>query len=161
MARRSSTKEAKESSTPVKAASPDETQTQAVGKWNVLFTFTRRQHLLPLTIALIIAIITGATGPALSIFTGKIFDTFANYASGKLDRDAFKSQLSKDSLILASIGVLTFVLGAATFTTFLLFGETQAKTARDTVFEGLLAKPQAWYDTRKTGVRALVARLNT
>lgn len=153
--------EAKGNVAPVVETLSDETEGRPPGKWRVLFTFTKRQHLLPLGIAINIAVLDGATGPAMSIFTGKIFDTFANYASGKLAKDAFKGQLTKDSLILASIGLMTFAFGAGTFITFLLYGELQARTARDAVFEGLQARPQAWYDTRKTGVRALVARLNT
>ena len=48
-------------------------------------------------------------------------------------------------------------LASSTFyALFLVFGELQARSARERMFEALLQKDIAWYDTRKGGVAALL-----
>jgi ATP-binding cassette subfamily B (MDR/TAP) protein 1 len=129
--------------------------------WRTLFAFTRRQHIVPLSLALFTSITAGATGPALTIFVGKLFDTFAQYASGALDHDTFEKKMSQQAVYLAVLGILSFLLGGGSYVGWITFGETQARACRSAIFNGLLRKPISWYDTRRSGPKALVARLNT
>ena len=142
---------------PLSAPKKDKTKS----KWRDLFAFTRRQHSLALGLALAVSLAAGVVGPALSIFLGKLFNTFAEFASGKIDNAHFRAELSKDSLYLALIGLLSFTFGFGSFSAWMTFGELQARTCREEVFDGLLGKSIKWYDTRRSGVKALVARLNT
>lgn len=147
--------------TPTSPTSPTSKNRKNVSRWRDLFAFTRKQHALPLGAALFVSIVAGVVGPALSIFLGKLFDTFAEFSSGKIDNTKFRADLSKDSLYLALIGLLSFFFGSGAFSAWMAFGELQARTCREEVFDGLLDKPVEWYDTRRSGVKALVARLNT
>jgi len=147
--------------TPLTPTSPPSKDGKNVSRWRDLFAFTRKQHALPLGAALLVSVAAGVVGPALSIFLGKLFNTFAEFASGKIDNTHFRAELSKDSLYLALIGLLSFFFGSGAFSTWMAFGELQARTCREEVFDGLMNKPVEWYDTRQSGVKALVARLNT
>jgi len=147
--------------TPLTPTSPTSKNSKKVSRWRDLFAFTRKQHALPLSAALFVSIAAGVVVPALSIFLGRLFNTFAEFSSGKIDNTKFRADVSKDSLYLASIGLLSFFFGSGAFSTWMSFGELQARTCREEVFDGLLDKPVEWYDTRRSGVKALVARLNT
>jgi hypothetical protein len=39
------------------------------------------------------------------------------------------------------------------------FGESQAKSARDRMFEGMLDKEMEWYDSQQVGIGALLIRV--
>lgn len=129
--------------------------------WKTLFTFTTRRHALPLSCAISVSIAAGAAGPALSIFVGKIFNSFADFAGGKITKQEFESQLVKDSLYLAALGLVSFLSSAGSFAAWVIFGEMQARTCRAVLFDGLMERPISWYDTRKSGAKALVACVNS
>ena len=138
----------------------DENAPESSG-WKALFTFTTRAHTLPLACAIFVSIAAGAAGPALSIFVGKIFNSFADFAGGKITKQEFESQLVKDSLFLAALGLVSFLSSAGSFAAWVIFGEMQARTCRAVLFDGLMKRPISWYDTRRSGAKALVARVNT
>jgi len=146
--------------TPVSPSTPAKDSTN-VSRWRDLFAFTRKKHAPTLGAALFVSVAAGVVGPALSIFLGRLFNTFAEFASGKIDNTKFRADLSRDSLFLALIGLLSFFFGSGAFSSCMAFGELQARTCREEVFDGLLDKPVEWFDTRRSGVKALVARLNT
>jgi hypothetical protein len=150
-----------EAKTPITPGLSTTNDKKSTAGWKTLFAFTRKQHILPLSLALFTSISAGATGPALTIFVGKLFDTFAQYASGKLDHDAFERKISQQAVYLALLGLASFLLGGGSYIGWITFGETQARTCRSAIFAGLLEKPVSWYDTRRSGPKALVARLNT
>jgi len=129
--------------------------------WKTLFAFFTRRHSLPLACAIFVSIAAGAAGPALSIFVGKIFNSFADFAGGKITTQEFESQLVKDSLYLAALGLVSFLSSAGSFAAWVIFGEMQARTCRAVLFDGLMGRPISWYDTRRSGAKALVARVNT
>ena len=129
--------------------------------WKTLFTFTTRRHSFPLACAIFVSIAAGAAGPALSIFVGKIFNSFADFAGGKITEQEFENQLVKDSLYLAALGLVSFLSSAGSFAAWVIFGEMQARSCRAILFDGLMERPISWYDTRKSGAKALVARVNT
>jgi len=60
---------------------------------------------------------------------------------------------------MVAVGVGSWLVRFIFFTSWLSFGELQAKSARDRLFTGLLYKDIAWYDRRKHGVGALSTRL--
>jgi ATP-binding cassette subfamily B (MDR/TAP) protein 1 len=45
------------------------------------------------------------------------------------------------------------------FTLFLTFGELQARSAREKIFNTLLKKDLEWYDTRENGIAAFLPSL--
>ncbi|KAK4953488.1 ATP-dependent permease, partial [Elasticomyces elasticus] len=138
-------------------ATGDETSQPA--PWKALFYFTTHSNLLPLISGIFFAIATGLISPTNSFLLGKIFDGFASLGSGKLTIDEFwKTELRYIYGTLA-VGGASWLLHSLFFTSWLIFGELNAKNARDRLFKGLLAKDIEWYDMRLNGIGAMLPRL--
>ncbi len=130
-------------------------------RWRSLFAFTTKKHTLPLCLALLLSMGSGIVSPLLAIFLGRIFDAFTNFGSGTLGEDEFRNDISTYSSYLAGLGLASWLLNGTFFMSWLAFGEVQARTCRGRIFNGLLDKPTEWYDTKKSGIGALVPRLQT
>ncbi len=127
--------------------------------WRSLFNFTARPHVFSLLLALTLAVASGIITPALSIFFGKVFDCFTTFGAGTISGSDLLKEVSKYGLALLGLGSASGLLNAGYFLFWLLFGECQAKSARDKLFDGMLEKEMRWYDMRKTGVDTLISRL--
>lgn len=129
--------------------------------WPALLTFTEKKQFPHLAGAILVTIGAGAVLPIYNVFFGKVLDTFTDYAAGRLDESSFLHKLSLDCGIIACIGLASWVLDGAYLMLWILVGEMQARACREMLFEELLGKPVAWYDTRKSGIAALMPRLQT
>jgi ATP-binding cassette, subfamily B (MDR/TAP), member 1 len=130
-------------------------------QWKSLFNFFSRQQAPLLTIALFLSTAAGVTGPALAIFFGKIFDAFSAYGAGAADGDMLMHKVSTDSIALCVLGGTVWFLKGGCFALWMVFGELQAKNARDVLFQSLLEKDLEWYEMREGGIGALLPRLQT
>ncbi|EKG15411.1 Putative ABC transporter protein [Macrophomina phaseolina MS6] len=128
-------------------------------QWKDLFNFTTRKHLPILVLAVALSILTGLAVPANAYLLGKIFDAFSKQAAGTITGGTLKSEVSKYSIYLLGLAAGNFVLNTAFFATWMLFGELQARSARERVFVALMKRNMTWYDQRKNGVAAIVPRL--
>ncbi len=136
---------------------PDEQPRRA--RWSALFNFTTRQHAVPLTLALVFSVISGIVIPAVSIFMGRIFNQFTEFGGGKIGGQELVRKVSVNCIALVAIGTGSWLLNGGYFMFWLVFGELQAKSVRDKLFDGLMQKDMEWYDLRKNGVGALIPRL--
>ena len=130
-------------------------------EWRSLFYFSSRQHLPLLIVALFLSTAAGIAGPALAIFFGKIFDAFSAYGSGAADGHTLTHKVSTDAIALCVLGGTVWLVKGGYFALWMVFGELQAKTARDLLFQNLLEKDFAWYEMRTSGIGALLPRLQT
>lgn len=130
-------------------------------KWKSLFNFSSRQHAPILIVALSLSAAAGITGPALAIFFGKIFDSFSAYGSGAADGAMLTRKVSNNAMALCVLGGTVWVLKGGYFGLWMVFGELQAKNARDRLFQNLLEKDLEWYEMRTSGIGALLPRLQT
>jgi ATP-binding cassette subfamily B (MDR/TAP) protein 1 len=69
--------------------------------------------------------------------------------------------VSLDALALVGLGSASWLLNGGYFMLWLAFGELQAKSVREKLFDGMLEKDMEWYDMRKNGIGALVPRFQT
>ena len=129
--------------------------------WRALFSFTRKNHLPFLLVALIFSLSSGVAIPALAIFLGKLFNLITNFGAGRIDGDDLVAKTSTYGLYLVALGCASAVLNAGYFGFWVWFGELQAKAVRDRLFDGLLEKDMEWFDMRTAGVNAMVQRLQT
>ncbi|MCJ1292429.1 hypothetical protein MMC34_003979 [Xylographa carneopallida] len=152
--------EAEESVDQAGSDSADEEYLQHA-KWISLFNFTSKAHILPLAVAACLSVSSGIVIPALAIFLGKIFDTFTDYGAGTISGSDLTKQTSLNGLYLLGLGSVSWILNGSFFMFWLLFGELQARHIREMLFDGMLQKEMAWYDMRKSGVNAMIPRLQT
>jgi ATP-binding cassette subfamily B (MDR/TAP) protein 1 len=59
-------------------------------------------------------------------------------------------------LILTRIIALNWMANSFYFFFFLTFGELRARGARNRIFDALIKKDMAWFDTRETGIAAFL-----
>ena len=127
--------------------------------WRALFSFTTAAHIFPLAAAIILSLASGIVIPTLAILLGKLFDQFTKYGGGAIDGHSLVHRISVYGLYLVGLGSGAILLNAGYFGFWLVFGELQAKSVRDKLFDGLLEKDMAWFDMRKAGVSTFLNRL--
>ena len=127
--------------------------------WRALFNFTTKAHLFALVVAIVLSVISGIVVPTLAIFLGKLFDLFTKYGQGAISGHELVHKVSVYGLYLVGLGAGVILLNAGYFGFWLFYGELQAKSVRDKLFDGLLEKDMEWFDMRKAGVNTLISRL--
>ena len=129
--------------------------------WSSLFIFTTKAHIFTLLAALVVSIISGLIIPTLALFLGMIFNSFTEYGTGSITGDKLLASVSRNVTYLAILASANYVLSSGYFILWLIFGELQAKSAHDKVYNDMLRKEMEWFDMRKAGVSALMPRLQT
>jgi ATP-binding cassette subfamily B (MDR/TAP) protein 1 len=124
--------------------------------WKALFGFTTKKHLPIFTGAMLSALIAAATLPVFAIIYGLIFRDYTDYGAGKLDSIALRSSVTRYCLILTGIASVNWMANSVCFFFFVTFGELQARSARNKIFDALMSKDMAWYDTRETDTAAFL-----
>ncbi|KAL8938824.1 MAG: hypothetical protein Q9216_003684 [Gyalolechia sp. 2 TL-2023] len=121
-----------------------ETSQASNARWRSLFAFTSRSHLLPLCLALTLSVASGAVAPVLSYLLGKVFDCFTSFGGGKYGGPELIRRVSKYAIGLTGLGAASGLLHTGYFGFWLVFGELQAKSARDSLYAGMLEKDMEW-----------------
>ena len=140
---------------------PAEQEIQQSRGWRAFFSFTTKKHLLALVPAIMFAICAGILEPTMSIFLGKFFDAFADFGAGKISETKLMDRTMTSVYALIVVGSGTLFLKGGLFVAWLTFGEMQARSVRDELFQGLLEKDFEWFQMRETGMGTLLTRLQT
>jgi ATP-binding cassette subfamily B (MDR/TAP) protein 1 len=130
-------------------------------KWQDLFAFTAQSHFAILLPAIILSLLAGLLQPAVAIFFGRISTAFADYGAGRIESSTFMHHITNAVYALIAIGTCTLVLRGLSFSLWLLFGELQAKSARQELFVILLRKELRWYESQAHGTSAVLSSLQT
>ena len=146
---------------PVPGRGHDVKSTPHPVKWRALFTFTQPGHLFALVPATLLSVAAGILQPALAIYFGKFFNSFSEYGGGAINGSQLTHKTLTDVYVLLGIGLATWLLKGSYFGIWMVFGELQAKSVRDELFSNLMWKNLAWFDSRTSGVAALLSRLET
>lgn len=129
--------------------------------WGSLFSFTSRQHTLTLTLALVLTVIGGLIKPAVAIFIGKYFEDLASYGASNCDSFELMSRISWWCIGLTILGSISWVVNGSFLSFWMVFGELQARSARQHLFSSMLEKAMEWYDLREDGIGSLLIRIQT
>lgn len=146
---------------PEKTLAQDQEEQEHVRRvgWKALFIFTTRKHIPVLVTAIIGAAIGALTISASAILFGLIFGQFSAFGAGATSPAVFLRNVSRLCIYLTGLGGLNWLGNSIYFMTFLSFGELQARSARRRIFNALLQKNMAWYDTRGTGTAAFLSAM--
>ena len=148
-----------------KSASPEISEERGIISvqvtWRCLFSFTNKLHLIVLISSTTLSVASGAIVPLMAILLGKVFDSFTEYGTKKISGDVLTNKIASDVYYLLSLGGASWILNGSFFVTWLVFGELQAKRARDKLYVGMLEKEMEWYDMRKAGINAMIPRIQT
>ena len=150
--------------TPASNSTEEKTATQAdeeqeyilqVG-WKALFGFTTKQHLPVILGGIVGAVVAALAMPVFAILYGLIFREYTNYGAGKTDSNGLIDNMTRICIILTGVATLTWITQSVYFFFFLTFGELQARSARNRIFDALMKKDMTWYDMRESGIAAFL-----
>lgn len=130
-------------------------------RWHDLFNYTSKTHSIILVLALIISVASGMIVPALALFFGKIFDYFTKFGGGQINGLDLKQDVSSYACYLVGLGCASGLLNACFYMLWMIFGELQAKGAREQLFNGMIEKEMEWYDRRTAGISTHSSRLQS
>ena len=99
--------------------------------------------------------------PTMALFLGWIFDAFTAFGAGTIMGNDLAGRVTQNAMYLVILGGASWFFNGSYFMLWLVFGELQAKSARDALYIGMLEKEMAWYDNRKAGINALIPRTQT
>lgn len=134
---------------------------QPIATWRSLFIFTTRRNVGGLVIAVIMSVAAGVTKPVAAIFFGNIITQLTNFGAGTTTGEDMLHEISKWCIALTVLGCYSTVVQTIFFSSWVLFGETQAQNARNSMFTGMLRKDMEWFDLREDGVGPLAIRIQT
>ena len=129
--------------------------------WRSLFAFTTRRHTGSIVFAALATIGAGILKPISAIFYGNIFSALAKFGAGALNGQETLQQISKWCIALVAVGGGAWLFEGALLSTWMIFGELQAKSVREQMFTGMLEKDMEWYDLREDGIGSLLIRIQT
>ncbi|KAG9187631.1 ATP-binding cassette, subfamily B (MDR/TAP), member 1 [Alternaria panax] len=124
--------------------------------WKTLFTFTTKKHVPVLVGGIVMASLAALTMPVFAILYGLVSGYYTSYGMKEMSSNQFVSNMTKICIILTGIGILNWIANSLYFLLLLIFGELQARSARDRVFDALLKKDMAWFDMRESGITAFL-----
>ena len=130
-------------------------------RWHDLFNYTSKTHSVILVLALIISVASGIIVPALALFFGKIFNYFTRFGAGQIDGLDLKQDVSNYAYYLVGLGCASGLLNACFYMLWMIFGELQAKGAREKLFNGMIEKEMEWYDRLNAGISTHSSRLQS
>lgn len=139
----------------------DDTGNNLKPSWRSLFAFTTQKDASNITVALLSTIASSLLKPAAAIFFGNIFSQLTKYGAGDTTVDEAVQQVSKWCAALAILGLAVWLVEGVFLSSWMGFGERQAKAVRERMFTGLLDKDMEWYDLQKDGISTLVIRIQT
>ncbi|EUC43512.1 hypothetical protein COCMIDRAFT_7071 [Bipolaris oryzae ATCC 44560] len=149
------------------ASSHEITNAQASGEqkymskasWKVLFGFTTTRHVPVVLCGLLSTTVAALTMPAFAVLYGLVFGQYTMYGAGSTDSHTLMSNMTRYCIILAGICTLNWIANSLQYLCFLTFSELQVRSARNRIFDALIKKDMAWYDTRETGTAAFLSTL--
>lgn len=127
--------------------------------WKALFNFTTKKHVALLVPGIFCSIGSGLVNPINSYLLGKIFARFASFASGQLDSSEFRREVLKYNLYIVVVASASWLFNFLAYFIWHTFGEAQARSAREKIFNSLLLRQVEWFDRRKDGIAALSTRI--
>jgi ATP-binding cassette, subfamily B (MDR/TAP), member 1 len=129
--------------------------------WKSLFAFTRWSHAAALIAAIAAAGITAALKTVLAIVLGQIFDIIGDFGNGTQNGTTTVAEVARWAVILVVLGIGNWAANSAFIALWIAFGELQANSVRNEVFQSLLSRNIAWFDEQDQGISSLLVRIET
>lgn len=124
--------------------------------WRTLFTFATKQHMPALLGGIAMASVAALSMPAFAILYGLVFGQYTSYGEGSISSSQLMSNMARFCVILTALATLNWIANSFYYLFFLMFGELQARSARNRIFDALIKKDMAWFDTREDGIAAFL-----
>jgi len=112
-------------------------------------------HISFFSLALFSSVATGAVIPIQAYIIGQLTQQLANYGTDKETGAEFKSESKRYVIWLVFLGSASWLAHGGFFFSWVIFGELQARSARQKLFSSLINREFEWFDKRKDGIGSL------
>ena len=129
--------------------------------WRALLFFTNWNHIGFFFLGLLSSVATGAVIPIQAYIVGQLTQQLANYGTGSETGVGFKSESKSYVIWLVFLGSASWLANTGFFLSWVIFGELQARSARQKLFSSLIEREFEWFDKRKDGVGSLATRIQS
>lgn len=129
--------------------------------WKHLFAFTRARHWTSLIPAIVASCAVAGFKTSLAVSMGLFFQIAADFAIGDLSGPDTLKQGTDLCVVLCGLGAGHWLANTVFLSTWVVFGELQARSVREQMFDTLLDKKMAWYDAQADGMSSLLVRIET
>lgn len=126
-----------------------------------LFVARTHQDIIIALLATAASAAVAAVKTAYALLLGQIFQVISDYGSGTLSAHDTLTEVGKWCLGLTALGVGMAVCAALLMGLWIVHGEARARTVRLRLFQSLLGKEMAWFDTRGGGMASLMTEQYT
>ncbi|CAK7566305.1 MAG: ATP-dependent permease [Sporothrix epigloea] len=116
-----------------------------------LFVASTRQDGVIILSATAASAAVAACKTAYALILGQVFQVITDYGSGAFPAHEALQRVGRWCLWLAVLGVGMAVCSALLMGLWIVHGETRARKVRRCLFDALLVKDMAWFDTRRGG----------
>lgn len=130
------------------------------GVRHLFVAWTRGELPVILLAAAASAVVAGAK-TSYALILGEIFQAISNFGSGTSSVHTTIHTISTWCLGLVGLGVGKALFSFLLMILWITHGESRARSVRLQLFQSLLAKEMAWFDTRRGGMSSLMTEQNT
>lgn len=149
------TYQCQEEDTEQKAYQPPSSQ----ATWRHVFAFTERHHTGALVVAVVAAACAAGVKVSNAVFLGKFLDIDTALGNGTMTTETAAAKVAFLCIIFTALGAASWIFNWVFMTAWIIFGEYTAKSARETLFNNLLYKDMAWFDSQEDGVSSALSSI--
>lgn len=127
--------------------------------WRHIFAFTEQRHTGALILASVAAACAAGVKVSHAVFLGNFIDIDTSLGNGTMTTETAAAQVASLCIIFTVLGAASWISNWAFMTAWIIFGEYTAKSARETLFNNLLYKDMAWFDSQEEGVSSALSTI--
>ncbi|CAK7267785.1 ATP-dependent permease [Sporothrix epigloea] len=139
-----------QSASPSPTAAPPASTEKTAGLVHLFVAGTRQDSVIALAATLASAAVA-ACKTAYALILGNVFQVISDYGSGALSAHETLHTVGRWCLWLTVLGLGMAIFSALLMGLWIVHGEARARRVRRRLFDALLAKDLAWFDTRRGG----------
>ena len=129
--------------------------------YKALFHFTTIYSIPILILGLLSSVAAGAIIPIQAYLLGKVTQNLSSFGSAGGDASNTENNTLPWVTYLGYFSPCVWFINSLFFFSWALFGELQAKNAREKLFKSMLQHDIEWFEKRKDGVGSLIARIQS
>lgn len=137
----------------------DNSASTGYSSWRSLFEFTKKKHVPTLILGIFLTLAASLVPSVLAVLFGRIFNAYTDFGAGDISGQKLVENVTSGCVGLVSVGAASWVLNGAYFSLFVLFGELQTASARETLFGELLKRNLEWFEMQQDGTGAFLSSL--
>lgn len=127
--------------------------------WRHVFSFTERRDTGTLVLAIVAAACAAGVKVSNAVFLGQFLDIDTSLGNGTMSAQTASAKVAFVCIIFTALGAASWIFNWAFMTSWIIFGEINAKNARERLFTSLLQKDMAWFDSQEKGVSSALSTI--